>query len=809
MRRIATLSSSLLLALAGLAAAQQRAPVNHQELLRALAAAGDDAAAREKALRSMDEQPMVSLSTFRLLAQREGPTAREAVRRWLPHPACASLAQGTIGEARRRELELLGPDAKREPGGFARAVQGLLERDDAPTRTTALRLLKIVPAPLPEKLLPFLSHKDPAVARAAAEALRGVARPEMKPEILKAFRASDPSLDPVLAPLVAGAAGPGDVPELLGILKADPRRERAILDVVRTAGDAAAEPALLELLEGLGNRNPQLLLDALSLLGTSASLAPLRKYRDGLPQEDARREACRQALLALRDPALAREILAGPVEFRTASGELARLGDRGIVPDLAARLRGKLKVEERNRLLELLGLMGGPGEVDLIAGWLEDARHADSAAIALLYIGDSRAAAPLARALRMAEARSTVARALLYLPPSFEGAEEPLLEILDDPDGHSSFDDALRVAARVRSPRLKEKVLSIVADSRSGFSSRVWTSAWAILPMLGPQDREPLLKAKSAAKAPSNLLLLLALAATGDEDSLKSLLDQASKQRLSLRHPLEPGRLLELPGMAPAVEEAFKASPGWLEGAEWLAHHDSASGAELLRQQIHRQGGREFTQSARALLRLRDPAGVEAYVSAYESGAGPPDPRAEEEEAATMLVLLDEAALARLRELVALPFPNPAAVRLLALRGDPALETLLRSGLRPSPAGMAYASLEEPAALPLARTGAKSLAPDFLRMLRASNPRRRILGARCLAALGDRAAIHALVPLLDDLQAEIPTFRRSEPVPPAPRVSDAAADAIEKLAGRPFEKAPGRRAQALKDWYARERESLK
>ncbi len=805
MRRTATLFASLFLLAPAAAPAQQR-PVNLQQLLRALVAAGDDPAALEKALEALDAQPLVSLASLHSTAAQEGAVAREAVRRRLPHLAWMGVMGGTLGEARRRETELLGKDAKRRLGDFASAVQDLLSRGDPPARLLALRLLRTALAPRPGEILPLLADKDPAVARAAAEALRRVARPEMKAGILDAFRSADPASAAALAPLAASVAGPEDAPALLELLKADPSRQRPVLEVVRSTADERAEPALLALLAEAGGRDPRPLLEALQLVGTAASIGPVRKLRDTLPAGDPGREACRQALLALRDPGLAAEIPAGREEVRSAAGDLARLGAVDAAPAIAERLRGRLKVEERNRLIELLGALGGPDAFDRIVPYLDDERHADAAALGLLLLGDPRAAVPLARALRTAGPRSAVARALLHLPPSAEGVEEPLLEILEDPQGHECVEDAFRVAARTGSPRLKARALAFVAESRV-VSSRTSGALWDLLPSLGPADREFLLRAREKSKVRQGALLTLALAATGDPDALRGAIDDLLRRRHPLRHPRDPGRWIELPGLKDAMEEAFRTNPSWVEGAEWLAAHGSRTGAELLLDLARKPGPNRRALSAPALLHLGGPEAIEAYVSFSVNLAWGPVPDPHEESAARAL---GEDSVALLRERIALPTLNPAALRLLALRGDPVALAFFRSTLRPSRPGAAQSPHEQAAAAAFARAGERSLRPDFLRMLRSSSPRRRVLGARCLGLLGDRSAIHALAPLLDDRQIEInPSWHELDLAPIEPRVCDAAADAIEALLVRTFEAAPARRIEALKDWYAREGRDLK
>ena len=800
MKRIATLTGSLLVALAGTAGAQQRAPASINDRVRALVQAGDDAAAREKALEALDTYPLANLTSFPSYAERQGPAAKEAVRRWLPHRAWVGNLNGTVGDARRKEIELLGPDAKREPDGFARAVEGLLDRPDAATRVLALRLLKGLPLRNPEKLLPFLEGEDRPLRRLASEALLGRAGPDVADRVLASFLSGGPDSDAAVGRLLASIGGPAAVPALLELADAQPARAPAALRIVGAIGDASAEPGLLARLEKSGSPDAtRAALDALALVGTTSAIAPIRKVRDADPSV---RASAHQALLALRDPALAREIVdnlrTGRADLRAVGGELTRLGARDAVPHLVETVGGRIKIEERNRILESLGHLGGPSEVERILPYLEDERHVEAAAAALYDLGDPRAAGPLARALRMAKHRSIVGRALLALPPPLEGTEEALLEILEDPDGHSSYEDALRVAARVRSAKIKEKVLLHIP-------TRGWahTSVWEALPMLQPEDRATLLQLRPEAKPAVTPAVQLALAATGDAEALKALILQASSQRFSLRHPYDRERLLEFPGLAAAIEEGFKSNPGWIEGAEWLAHHGNRAGAALLRDQLKTQPDKDPVLIARALLRLNDPEARDALLEHYERNAPGELPLGGGAAERAFARSLEDAAAARLRHALASASPVRAPLRLLAHRADPAAVAYFRSQLYAA----WFGSEEIHVASAFAEAGAVSLRPDFLRMLRSTHPSRRIAGARSLGLLGDRTAIPLLVPYLDDLQSvDLGTARRQESTPRAfSSVSEAAADAIERLAGREFPGPRAKRIEAIRAWAAEQR----
>jgi HEAT repeat protein len=288
----------------------------------------------------------------------------------------------------------------------------------------------------------------------------------------------------------------------------------------------------------------------------------------------------------------------------------------------------------------------------------------------------------------------------------------------------------------------------------------------------------------------------LALAATGDADALRTIVGYAASKRFSLRHPYDRDRMLELPGLGEAVEEAFKTNSGWLEGAEWLALHGNRAGATLLRDHLKTQVGREQASVARALLRLNDPDAREALLAYYERHDPWETPLGGSAEERAFARTLDEAGASRLRDAVVYPSSLRAPLRLLAHRADPTALAFFRSQIRST----TYQTDDLALGLALAGAGATSLRPDFLRMIRSTNASRRIAGAHSLAALGDRNAVLDLVPLLDDLQSD-PVVRRAEGIRRGfSSVSEAAAGAIERLAGREFPGSRANRIEAIRAW---------
>jgi len=816
MRRTAALGSSL--ALAVLVGSSARQAPHERDLgkhLKALAAA-KDGAAREEALKFFDDLPLNRLFVVEAAAAQESAEVQEAFRRWLPHRAWNMvLPRAKIGEARRKEAELVGPEGKRRPEDFAKGVARLLEKDDAESRRLALRLFIQVRPPEPAKLVPFLQSPDDTLALSAVMALSPMGDPAVAREILKTFKSVPPAAAVRMASAVRQAANPDWVPELIELLKSDPERIPATAQVLEGVADSRAESALIGLLDRLKDNDLYGLIRALSFIGGAESVAAIRKYRDALPEGDKRRGWCLDALARLRAAGISREIVsearAGKIDFPLYDEKLEALGDRSIVPELAAWAKDKsLKLQPRKAVIELIGVLGDGSQVEFLLECLKDERLEDSAARALGALGDPRAARPLANLLKESEFGHAVSRALLHLPAPLKDVDAPLLEILNDPEGHAFVvNDAVRIAVRSASPPLKSKLMELVTKGGERLYGREKT-AWEILPLLHPEDRDALAKGRSSANRDARAAATVALASLGDAEAVKEFVKLAANQDVGDRNDFEHNVLMRFPsppqGLLEAVEAAFRANPKWFEGAEFLAHYGRKDGLDLLKEQA--RGNRSWVakRAARALLRLGERSAIPEVLRKYEAFHSDP------EEETILAAALDEESAARLREIAWSHLrSNHPAGRILARRADRAMEPLFRAVVR---SGWGDNEVHEQSndgemAVALAKLGAAGAKPVFLRWLRSGAASRRALAARCLAILGDRASIHAIAPLLDDLGAIRQTQDDEKRQVPVTRVRQVAIDAIESLAGVKFSGAPSERVAAAKEWYARERASIK
>ncbi len=811
MRSTARIGSSL--AIAFLLGAQGQEGQSREEIqkrLRTLAAARDEQS-REDALKFFDELPLGRMVFLEIVASAEDQAVYEATQRWLPHPAWNGVVRGTIGDARRKERELLGPDPKRAPGEFRLAIQRVALKGDASARKLALRLFRTVRAPDPERLVPLLKADDPDIATAAAWALVLSDVPALVPEVLRLIKTLPAEAARPLWFILGMAGTPDLIPQLVAGLHSETAPRIEVLRALQMVGDARAELALIDQLERLQKNELFALIQALSFLGGDKSISALRKHREGLPASEKAHDWCREALLRLRDPAAAREILAGVragrQELALSARALARLGDRGILEDLLELVReAKLKVNDHKAAIELIGVLGGKEQVELLIQHLKDGRYAGAAATALGEIGDARAVRPLAEALRGASLGqgTVIARALLMLP--LEDSEEVILEVLSDPKGHQSVIwDAIRVAGRLGGDKIKAKLMDILTSEGAFIANQ--PAGWAIIPLLRPEDLPRLREGTSPAKPYGRTGCVIALAGMGDPAGLEAFVQAAAGDRISdMRNG--PRNTLALlspkpPGLAKAVEAHLLKNPRWFSGAEFLAWRGNDAGRELLKRVLKEGPARD--QAAAALMRLGDGSVAESWIGRISSLG------ADAEEA--LARALDEAALRLLRDQVwsRTNYGGRVQGRLLARRGDRASAPLFQYRIR---AGSEDNDVSDQVddfvmALALARMGRLEARPDFLRWLRSRSAARRALGARCLALLGDRTAIHDLAPILDDLEAERQSWEWERRFERIALVRDVAADAMEALGGQKFAGTPRERAQAAKAWYARERDRIR
>ena len=809
MRRLAAIASSLLFTVP-LGAIQQTRPkdADIRKWLTALANA-EDATAREKALKAFDPT-RVSVMMLQIIASKQGDAEREAARRWLPHRAWWTVVRGTIGDSRKKERELLGPDPKAKPGDFSRAVLPLLEKEDRAVRLIALRLFRSVQCPEPEKLLPFVRGGDEELASTAAGALAWTSYPNTGREVLGLFKRASEKTARRLGSLLGHVATPELTPEILALLENRPELAFSIVLVFRNLGDRRAEDALIGLLSKFEKNELYSLIDGLSLVGGPKTIEALQAYRKELPADDPKREWCLRALIRLRAPGTAAAIVsdaaAGRIKLTYYDDGLARLGDRKVVPGLVEFLKNtKQPINERKAALKVIGLLGSGEHLDLLIRYLKDGRFRDDAAAALAELGDPRAAGPLAETFKTSRFGFRIGGALLRLPPPLPDVEEPLLEVLDDPEGHQFIVEwAVKVAGHSGSEKLRERLLELVTKETPSFRYHD-TAAVTLIPLLKKEDTPRLREGREDTDRNVKRASTLALAALGDADSIRDFANGARNGPIAWRTTRERNRLFLLPtepeGLVRAVAGSFLTNPTWFDGAEFLALHGRREGVDLLRSRIHATSGWEPGRARRALLRLGEKSLAPELLRKYEASFW------DAEEEALLAERLDDATRERLRVLAGsrLTLINQAPLRILARAHDPGSEALLLRTIRHGQDNEVSSNMNDGAAMrALIALGSKGIKPRILMWLRSRAPGRRRLAAHCLALMKDRASIHEIAPLLDDLDWRTQGWRSGEKPLVIPKVRDAAASAIESLTGQKFKGTPRERANAAREWYERE-----
>ncbi len=664
-------------------------------------------------------------------------------------------------------------------------------------KSLAIASLLLLPAQdeAATKRLEALAGKD---ARAAWEASGELCRsidPALLPEVLRVFKSVPPRSAGPVTRVLECLAGPDLVPELLELLAKEPARAPSVANVLEMLADPRAEAALLPLLSPERRDAAYAVAGALGTCGGKDSIEALRKRRSefGDPKFE---DSCLRELVGLRDPAAARDVLeaarAGRIELRNWKGDLARLGDRGIVPDLVALIRDPAtKIEPRKAALELVGILGTEEQVPFLIEFLPDRRYAEAAAAGLEARADPRATGPLARSLQGAVWGGPFVRAILAAPSP--EAEAPIFEMLDDREGYprTSF-DAARVAVRLGTPKLKAKLVDLLAQGWLDLELALATAA-----LLEPADLERLRKSRG-------IYVPLALAARGDPDGLKKYVADVAERRVQdivVRQRrgtnVQPTRgALEIfrtppPGLLAAVHEEFGRRPEWTAGAEFLALHGNDAGRKRLLEEFGKDSGRDKDRLARALLGIGERAAVQHLLKAYEIY------REDEEEERRIAKAMSDEDAAAVREFLRSGKRAyfQGLLRILAFRDDREAIPLFRRELR---SRSADAHSTGPLAIALARMKDAESAHVFRRGLRDLVPARRAHAARCLGLLGDKSAIPALAPLLDDLEPQRPPDASAKEVERIPRVCDAAAEAIGFLAGIPLEGTPEERVRAAR-----------
>lgn len=787
-----------------------------------------DEKGREEVLKGFREVPLARLEGLHALAARLGEPERDAARRWLPHPAWASLFTGTIGDLRRELKDLLKyntPTVRSGRRGFIaqfsrnpgrpreevrQALARLLDEGDSRSRLFALEAFSYFGTPDPKKLLPILEDPDKELAAAAAGALALSGDATLVPPLFKAFQRMPPAEAQTVVRFLTLWGTSDLVPDLLALLKDSPDRFGTIVQVLGKIGDERAEPALLERLEKSDRNEFYSLILALQGIGGARTIEAVRKHRASLPEKDERRAWETGLLFRLRDPALAGDLRGWLAERKFDAAEMAgsflRVGDRSIVPDLVRHVReGRPRIEDRNAALHVIGVLGGPDETALLVEHLQDGRFSEAAAAGLAELRDPRSVKPLAEALKTASAAEPFVRALSRLP--LAEAEASLLEILDDPEGHEKVaHQAVALAARAGSARLKGKLLEIVAGQDSPLLLR-FEAARALLPLVAQEDRPQLRKGLAPADGFAAKASAFLLAGLGDPEGAKHFVSHVVSNRFPWRDRRLSSVLFSFSTPSAVlireVQASYAKNPNWFDGAEFLAHQGMKDGEDALLKQLDSQGRSVNPRTASALLRMGNVRAVEALLGKHDFFRLPlPD----EERLARAL---EGESLVRLRELARerASVHDQAPLRLLALRGDEASVRLFLPLLREDYLDNAVQPQSNLTVLAraLARMKVKQARGDFLRLLRSDAQAKRVLGLECLAALGDPAVIPWIVPFLDDLQPVSP--RPLDPAQPGQEgtVSEAAIRALEQLSGRTFAGTPRERARAARAWFEKEK----
>ena len=770
---------------------------------------GEDADARREATRYLEALPLSRAWLLVKIASEETPAVRAALRAWLPHRLLrGTLRKATIGTARRKELDLFGPDSKKTPEDFGRVAMRLLEGEDA-DRMLALRILERVPSPEPRKLFPLLSNENSDYVSMAGTAIGRAAPALVLPEALKILRdGADPQANYV-SWMMRGIALSEQTPALVEFIRNKPARAHLIVTILRKIGDGRAEEPLLAFLPKCEEKHLYGLINTLGLLGGKESIETIRSYRDGLAEDDRNRRWCNQVLVKLRDPKVSHDIIAGGKW----SDELHRLADARMVPELVRGVKeGKFKLREKKSALELIGLLGSGDHVDLLLPYLKDDRFSGPVALGLAELGDPRASGPLAEALRMGTVGRGGGKALHLLPLS--EVEELILQILDDPRGHPLAEDAIWIARRIGGAKVREKLIAIIADAKNTPLLSL-PAVRALSGRLDGDDRVALRRLISSKNWRVRNLAAMALGTSGDRQGLEKFVIAVREHDISTYQSDLKNMLFamdpEPPNLAAEVAREFQEHPDWFDGAEFLAHRLNPAGRALLVKEMGSTWGDIRGRAMQALLALGDVRAVDAFVIRYESYHWEP-----EREKQLARVIKGEA-LDRLRAMAwtqRLQNQNPA--RVLAYRRDPEMVPIFKKMVRSDGLNNQPDSQSNVGAMAraLAVLGRSEMTIDFMRMLRSDEVRKRALGAECLAILGDPAAAQAIEPLLRDL-CEIPRPSLIEVdgastsiqswAPEIVRVRDVATRAIEKLANRTFTGSPRERSRAAEAWIRENR----
>jgi HEAT repeat protein len=311
---------------------------------------------------------------------------------------CKAIRDDTYSSVRNTALSSLLDRLKERTvraGTVVKSLGEALETNDANARRRIVTTLGELADPeLAPVLLGVLKKDtDPSVRRAAAEAVRPVAGADMVPALLEAARAEERTATLVALVGVLGRVGDrAALPFFKKCLRAsDPAVQAAALRAIRAFKDASLVPFYVERFKE--STSVEVRLTTLRSLAGCGDRRALPVFRQGLKDAHPQvRHAARDALADFCDTNVAKEIAEAVVE-----GRFVSTGKDELRPLVCARLR--------------------PVADDFLAAAqrAQDPGRARALYLVLAWMGDRRAAEPLARMAADEADPVDVLRALVHV----------------------------------------------------------------------------------------------------------------------------------------------------------------------------------------------------------------------------------------------------------------------------------------------------------------------------------------------------------------------------------------------------------
>lgn len=733
------------------------------------------------------------------------------------------LLGGTLGEARATldRLATASPQDRsaliaklltdlqgRVPPNIVALLESLLALPGRPAREFALAGLEHHPTGDTFRLIPFLGVEG--LGRRAGDALIASGDASIVPAMLDLFSKG--------GTLAADAArvlehfGPGsEAHQVAAAIRTDAHLASAGIRILAKGG-VQGEDALIGLLAQVPAKGAEIVV-ALERMGSVSALPVLRAWFKDHPENPMRD----RILSTLRDREWAveklAEILKDDAEFPGPwFGEIAAAGGSAIREAVLLRLREPgVKVSMLRLLLPLLGAVGRREDGALLVAKLKERRLRDAAAEGLDRMGDPAHASVLFDAFKKSELGGDLHRAAAALSP--EALEEDLLEILADPEGYSGrCEVALKLVGRRPTPRLREALFKGILEGGLEWSPLRIAAARILAADVRPEDH-PWIERLRAHRGKDFMVRtcgLLCAVRSGDASAMPELAGALSGRE----GYCAPGSVTSLldaaePAGAPwinAVAEVWKAESKWTEGAVWLATRRVSGSQDYLRENRGKLDPfwRPIAEAAlaaggdsEALGRLVDRVREKNFLSAEDERAFL---------AAAGHELRDRVvAEARGRA----RFADDPFVRLAALLSRADGIPMYREIVSRDQTDLDWANrsdvLTPRCARALARLKVKDAVGDLRRLLLSRNAGNRAAAAEALGDLGDRAAIPALVRLLDDpFEVKAEGAGIEYPSLPRRRVWDSAMEALERITGVKREGSTRDRRESWKAWYEKD-----